>query len=46
LPSVDLLGSVMMVVALMRKNITQEVAGGIFSISQATVSGAGTCSGS
>jgi hypothetical protein len=36
--AIGLLGSVAMVVTLMRKNITQEVAGAIFGASQATVS--------
>jgi DDE superfamily endonuclease/Helix-turn-helix of DDE superfamily endonuclease len=36
--AIGLLRSVAMVVALMRKNITQEVAGAIFGVSQATVS--------
>ena len=36
--AIGLLGSVAMVVTLMRKNITQEVAGAIFGVSQATVS--------
>jgi hypothetical protein len=37
-PAVALSGSVMMVVCLMRKNITQEMAGAIFGVSQSTVS--------
>lgn len=37
-PAVGLYGSVMMVVTLMRKNITQETAGAIFGVSQSTVS--------
>ena len=36
--AIGLLGSVAMVVTLMRKNITQEVAGAVFGVSQATVS--------
>src|SRR5215470_8094931 len=36
--AVGLLGSVAMVVTLMRKNITQETVGAIFGVSQATVS--------
>jgi len=36
--AVGLLGSVAMVVTLMRKNITQEVARALFGVSQATVS--------
>jgi hypothetical protein len=36
--AIGLLGSVAMVVTLMRKNITQEVAGALFGVSQATVS--------
>ena len=36
--AIGLLGSVAMVVTLMRTNITQEVAGAIFGVSQATVS--------
>jgi DDE superfamily endonuclease len=37
-PAVGLYGSVMMVVCLMRKNITQEMAGAVFGVSQSTVS--------
>lgn len=37
-PAVGLYRSVMMVVCLMRKNITQEMAGAIFGVSQSTVS--------
>lgn len=37
-PTIDLYGSVMLVVGLMRKNVTQQFAGGIFGVSQATVS--------
>jgi hypothetical protein len=37
-PAVGLYGSVMMVVCLMRKNVTQEMAGAIFGVSQSTVS--------
>ena len=37
-PAIDLYRSVMVVVGLMRKNVTQEFAGGIFGISQSTVS--------
>jgi hypothetical protein len=37
-PAVGLLESVAMVVGLMRRNITQEIAGGIFGCSQPTVS--------
>ena len=44
LAAIGLLGSVAMVVTLMRTNITQEVAGAIFGASQATFPGAGTCS--
>ena len=36
--AIGLFGSVAMVVTLMRKNITQEVAGAVFGVSQATVS--------
>jgi hypothetical protein len=36
--AIGLAGSVAMVVTLLRKNITQEVAGAIFGVSQATVS--------
>jgi hypothetical protein len=36
--AIGLFGSVAMVVTLMRTNITQQVAGGIFGVSQATVS--------
>ena len=37
-PAVNLFHSVVMVVALMRRNLVQEVAGGIFGCSQPTVS--------
>jgi len=37
-PAIGLYGSVMMVVCLMRKNVTQEMVGAIFGVSQSTVS--------